>query len=115
MRTSPGSTIYCSVSFHSSTVCPLLLTMLTPRTDLSVAILAYYVPSLILSVYVCWRQEFGRQLGWIYLAILGIVRMVGSAINICTISNPDASLTDTAAVLQSVGLSSLLLAMLGTL
>lgn len=78
--------------------------------------IAVYVPIFILTVIVVIRHGFKRQLGWIYLAIFCIIRVTGAVFKIESEHNPDSK-TDAewAAILQSVGLSPLLMASLGLL
>ena len=82
----------------------------------AIAQLAIYVPVLFASTVVVIRHCFHRQLGWIFLAILATVRIIGSGFGIAAVRNPHNS-TDIewGAVLQSVGISPLLLASLGLL
>ncbi len=46
---------------------------LSSRDDLNIVELVFYVPALGLFIWVLLKQGFGRQLGWLYLAILSLV------------------------------------------
>lgn len=89
--------------------------MITHRGGLAIAELVVYIPSLLLSLLVAKRHGFGRQLGWIYLAIFALIRATGSGIQIASQTNGNNSLATAAAILTSIGLSPLLLAMCGLL
>lgn len=75
-----------------------------------------YAPIFILTAIVVIRHGFHRQLGWIFLALFCAIRIAGAVFKIESVHNP-TSKTDIewAAILQSVGLSPLLLASLGLL
>lgn len=78
--------------------------------------LCVYIPIFLLTLVVVFRHGFQRQLGWIYLAIFCVVRVTGAGFQIASQEHPGNS-TDVewAAILQSVGLSPLLMASLGLL
>jgi hypothetical protein len=87
------------------------------RSNDSIALvqLIFYIPFLFLSVFVCFRHGFHRSSGWIYTLVLCTIRIVGGACQFKSHNNPSASLLQTILVLDSVGLSPLLLATLGLL
>lgn len=91
--------------------------MLNKRGDLAIAILAFYAIGLPVAAYVCFRHGFGRQLGWFYLLLLPIVRIVGAAMQIAVenVHPPSVGLYTGAAVLYSIGLVPLLLCLMGLL
>jgi hypothetical protein len=78
--------------------------------------LVVYIPVFFLTLIVVFRHGFKREMGWIYLAIFCIVRIVGAIFKIEASHHPDSK-TDIewATILQSVGLSPLLMASLGLL
>lgn len=78
--------------------------------------LCVYIPIFLLTLIVVLRQGHNRQLGWIYLVIFCIVRCAGAGFRIESDAHPDNT-TDQewSSILQSVGLSPLLLASLGLL
>src|SRR5271154_1527103 len=87
----------------------------TSREALCIVEIIYYVPALLPAVYVIKKHGFGRQLGWIYLVILGILRLIGAATGIAAIHSPSLGLIECSTITFSVGLSPLLLALLGIL
>ena len=78
--------------------------------------LCVYIPILPLALIVVFRHGWRRQLGWIYLAIFCFIRIVGAGFKIESTKNPGNS-TDIewSSILQSVGLSPLLMASMGLL
>ena len=83
---------------------------------LDIILLIYYVPALFLSLFVTRKHGFGRQVGWIFLAILSILRIVGAATGLAAGSNPSSvGLVTCSLVCYSIGLSPLLLALQGIL
>ena len=90
--------------------------MISTREGIAIAEVAVYIPTLILAIIILIRLGFQRQLGWIYLAIFSVVRIAGAIFEIKK-SNDPTNKTDNewSAILQSVGLSPLLMASLGLL
>lgn len=81
---------------------------------IAIAELAVYIPVGIISLFVVFRHGFHRQLGWIYLFVLSAIRIAGGVFEIKAHNNPsDSNSVEWALILQSVGLSPLLLASLG--
>lgn len=88
---------------------------LTAGEVLDVVNIAYYVPALLVSVYVAHRHGFRRSNGWLYILVLDIVRIVGSSLGISAIQKKNSTLAEIAAILSSVGLSVLIHALAGLL
>ncbi|CZR55858.1 uncharacterized protein PAC_05746 [Phialocephala subalpina] len=90
--------------------------MVSTQEAIAIAEICVYIPTFVLTLVVVFRHGFKKQFGWIYLAIFCIVRLAGAGFKIAQTHNPDNK-TDIewAAILQSVGLSPLLLASLGLL
>jgi hypothetical protein len=89
---------------------------LTEQNDISIAQIAVYLPSLVIAVFLAVRHGFGRNAGWLYLVIFSLVRIVGSALSLATISDPkNISLYIGALTLQNIGLSPLILVQVGLL
>ena len=86
-----------------------------PREGLSIANLVFYIPCLFIAAWVSFRHGFSRQSGWIFIFLLSIIRIVGSICQIVSVSSPGESIDEAWIILSSVGLSPLLLAMLGML
>ena len=92
--------------------------MLDQHGDLAIAILAFYVISLPIALYICLRHGFSRQLGLFYLVLfLPVVRIIGSAMELAAenITPPSIGLYTGAAILSSVGLLPLLLCLMSLL
>lgn len=84
--------------------------------DVAIAQLVVYIPTALLTIWVVFRHGAHKQLGWIYLAIFSIIRIAGSVLEILSVKNPsNASDQEWALILQSIGLSPLLLSTLGIL
>ncbi|CAG8161299.1 unnamed protein product [Penicillium salamii] len=82
----------------------------------AIAELIIYIPTAILTIWVVLRHGFHKQLGWIYLCIFCGIRVGGAVMEILSTKNPDnANDKEWAVILQSVGLSPLLLSTLGLL
>ncbi|AEO64594.1 uncharacterized protein THITE_2110891 [Thermothielavioides terrestris NRRL 8126] len=77
--------------------------------------IAVYVPALILSILLCIRHGFRRSSGWFYLFALCLIRIVGGACQLATLSNDSIGLIETAIILDRIGLTPLMLATLGLL
>ncbi|KAK9799141.1 hypothetical protein SCARD494_02322 [Seiridium cardinale] len=89
---------------------------LTEHDNISIAEICVYTPSLIIAIFVSYRHGFGRSSGWLYLIIFSLARILGSALQLATISQPtNISLYVGAAILANIGLSPLILVQLGLL
>ena len=86
---------------------------LSSRTILDIVELVYYGPALLLTFWIINKHGMGRQSGWIYLAALAVIRIVGAATGIAANSDPSQGLIETSDIAYSVGLSPLFLAWLG--
>ena len=88
-----------------------------PREDLEIVELVYYVPAPLLSLWCVKKHGFGRQSGWVYLTLLAILRIVGAITGIVAYSENSASrgLLETTTIAFTIGISPLLLALLGIL
>ncbi|KAJ5915929.1 hypothetical protein N7454_010836 [Penicillium verhagenii] len=83
---------------------------------IAIAELVIYIPVTLLAIFVVVRHGFHKQLGWIYLCIFGVIRVAGAVMEILSTNHPDnTSDKEWAVILQSVGLSPLLLSTLGLL
>ena len=90
--------------------------MVNDSEVIAYAELCVYIPIFILTVIVVVRHGFQKQLGWIYLAIFCIIRVAGAGFKIESVHNPtNETDAEWSAILQSVGLSPLLMASLGLL
>ena len=88
---------------------------LSSRQILNIVELAYYGISIPLIAFILVKHGFGRQIGWFYLAILAILRIIGAATGLASESNSSQGLIETSVICFSVGISPLLLALLGIL
>jgi hypothetical protein len=77
------------------------------REILSILELIFWAPTLGAAIYVCTRQGFKKQLGWLSLVLLGLFRMIGAGTSIAVITNPTEGLIETSVICGSVGLISL--------
>lgn len=94
----------------------LIKTFKMHEQDIVAAIeLAFYISTTILAVFVCARHGFNRSSGWIYTLILCIVRIVGAIIQLQSRHNPSNGLIEARIIVDSIGISPLLLATLGLL
>ncbi|RFU27611.1 hypothetical protein B7463_g8732, partial [Scytalidium lignicola] len=86
------------------------------RAASSIVELGVFLPTLFLSIWISIRHGFGLNSGWIYLVILSLIRIVDSACQLATNKYPTSiGLHVTVSILNSVGLSPLLLTASGLL
>jgi len=78
--------------------------MVDSKEALAIAQLAIYIPVLICAIFIIFRHSFNKQVGWRFLGILCLVRIVGSCFEIAAIHHPDNE-TDVkwSAILQVCG------------
>ncbi|KAL5343240.1 hypothetical protein BJX70DRAFT_394241 [Aspergillus crustosus] len=85
---------------------------LTPHQALSIVIIIYYVPSLVPTSFLLHRHSLGRSWGWIYLFIFAVFRVTGASLQFASGYHESDGLRTAASMLASVGVMTLLLAML---
>ncbi|KAK7694240.1 hypothetical protein QCA50_001420 [Cerrena zonata] len=90
---------------------------LDERGDIAVLELIVYTPILVTSGILIFRHGLGRNAGWIYLLILSIIRIVGGSVHLASElgDSNNTTLKIVFGILESAGLSPLLLATLGLL
>lgn len=90
---------------------------LNSHADLAAAEITFYVPALCLSALVCLKQGFSKNLGWFYLVLISLLRIIGGSctIYIVTQNNHSNGLLETAAITSAIGTAPLLLVLMGFL
>ena len=90
--------------------------MAPSREALAIAQIVFFGPVIVAAFLVCLRHGFSRDFGWVSLLLLSAARIAGSACEIAVnTSTPSVGLVTASLILNSGGLSALLLAMLGIL
>jgi hypothetical protein len=85
------------------------------RDIVAIIELLFYLPTVILAIITCFRHGFHRSSGWIYTLILCQVRIAGAICQFLSHSNHSSGLIQATIIIDSIGLSPLLLATLGML
>lgn len=90
---------------------------LNPVGELSAASLAFFCPALLIALYINFRHGFSKRLGWFYIIILSVLRIIGASciLYIQTQNNYSIGVETTAAITTAAGMAPLLLALLGFL
>jgi len=88
---------------------------LNTNGKLEAAVMVFYAPIALLALALTIRHGFKREAGWIFLLTFSIIRIVGGAMMVAAQSQtpPSIDLYTGAVILESVGLSPLLLATMG--
>lgn len=81
----------------------------------SIVELIVYIPALIAAVFVCTRHGMHRASGWVYTVILCAVRTAGAVCQLLTYSDQSEGLLKATVIIDSIGISPLLLATLGVI
>ena len=90
--------------------------MVSSREGLAIAQIIFFVPVLIAAFVACLRHGFSRRFGWFSIGLLAAMRIAGSACEIAAdTGTPSVGVLTASLILNSTGLSALLLAMLGIL
>ncbi|KAF1937187.1 hypothetical protein EJ02DRAFT_458942 [Clathrospora elynae] len=89
--------------------------MMHARDIVAAIEIAVYIPAAILAVIICVRHGFNRSSGWIYMLILCIVRIAGAVCQFLSRQDHSNGLIEAKIIIDSIGLSPLLLATLGLL
>ena len=88
---------------------------LDARGYVSIVEIIVFIPSAIASAVICSRHGFSRSSGWIYTLVLSIIRTVGAVCQLLTYNDSSDGLIKATVIIDSIGLSPLLLATLGML
>lgn len=87
---------------------------LTIYNKISIIQLVFFLPALAIAVILAYRHGIRRSSGWVYLVILALMRIIGASMQLATISSPDnTSIATGSQILQNIGLSPLILVLLG--
>ncbi|KAH8805305.1 hypothetical protein F5884DRAFT_885478 [Xylogone sp. PMI_703] len=86
-----------------------------PREILSILEIPLYLPLFIFSVLIVIRHGFQRNQGWIFLLLLSLIRMAGGVAGIIVVHNDSRGATVATIILNNIGISPLLMAMIGLL
>ncbi|KAK4903322.1 hypothetical protein LTR27_000253 [Elasticomyces elasticus] len=91
--------------------------MLDAKGDLAAVEVAFFGPAFLIGLFVVFRHGFSKQVGYIYIIVLSILRIVGASATLdMEVTNKYSdSLLTTAAICSAVGTAPLLLAMMGFL
>lgn len=85
---------------------------LTPHQALSIVLIIYYTPSLVPTSFLLHRHSIGRAWGWLYLFIFAVFRITGASLQFASDSSESNGMRRAASTLASIGVMTLLLAML---
>jgi hypothetical protein len=85
------------------------------QAGISTTELIVYLPALVIATVICIRNGFDRSSGWIFALLLCLVRIVGACCQLVTYHSQSVDLLEATIILESIGISPLLLATLGLL
>jgi hypothetical protein len=89
---------------------------LTYRNGVSIGEIVVYTPCLAIAVLLAVRHGFGRSAGFLFMIVFCLARIIGPCMQLATISQPtNISLYSGAAILNNLGVSPLMLSLLGFL
>lgn len=87
--------------------------MVNASEILDIVEIAFFVPALPLSIYICLKHGFKREAGWLLLTILSIIRIVGAACGIAASKDGNHTLIEVSMIMSSVGSATLVAAFTG--
>jgi hypothetical protein len=77
--------------------------------------LIVFTPGLIASIYVVYKHGHRKQLGWRFLVMICLFRLIGAATSLASVHHPSSGLTITYDIMNSFGLSAAIYTALGLL
>jgi predicted signal transduction protein with EAL and GGDEF domain len=89
--------------------------MVNARDIVSIVELIFYTPTALFATFICLRHGFHRTSGWIYTLLLCLIRIAGAIAHLIASHNPTVGAVTANIILDSIGISPLLLATLGLL
>lgn len=88
----------------------------TERNGIAITQIVIFLPSLFIAIWLSRTHGFGRNAGWLYLIFFSLIRIVGAALQLATISDEkNLGLYIGSTTLAGIGLSPLILVQLGLL
>ncbi|KAH6702892.1 hypothetical protein BKA61DRAFT_619723 [Leptodontidium sp. MPI-SDFR-AT-0119] len=89
---------------------------LSAHDAISILDLAFYIPSSLLSLYLCFRHDLRQNIGWFFLVPFTLVKIAAASVQLATINSSDGEiLRSVSAMLSQVAIAPLLLTILGHL
>jgi hypothetical protein len=85
------------------------------RGGVSIFELIFYLPAVVVAFIDCSRHGFSRSSGWVFTLVLCLVRIAGACCQLATYHSETTGLIEAIVILDSIGISPLLLATLGLL
>jgi len=82
---------------------------------LAIIELVIFAPALLASIFVVYKHGHQKQLGWRFLILISLFRLIGASTMIASVHHPSSGLTITFDVTNSFGLSAVLYTALGLL
>jgi hypothetical protein len=82
---------------------------------LDIAELIFFFPAFLVSAYVVYKHGHRKHLGWRFLVMICLFRLVGAITSLISIHHPSQGLTITYDVMNSFGLSATICTALGLL
>lgn len=82
---------------------------------LDIVELIFFVPALLASGYVVYKHGHGRRLGWRFLVMICLFRLIGAICSLISVHHPSSGLTIAYDVMNSFGLSAVIYTALGLL
>ncbi|PSN61505.1 hypothetical protein BS50DRAFT_625363 [Corynespora cassiicola Philippines] len=61
---------------------------ITARQILAIVVIAYYLPALFLSIFICFRHGVGKLMGWALLVLFCIMSIAGASLQIALDTQP---------------------------
>ncbi|KAK5060990.1 hypothetical protein LTR84_007531 [Exophiala bonariae] len=77
--------------------------------------LIFFTPGLVASIYVVYKHGHRKQLGWRFLVMICLFRLIGASTSLASVHHPSTGLTVTYDIMNSFGLSAVIYTALGLL
>lgn len=82
---------------------------------LAIIELILFTPGLFASIYVVYKHGHRKQLGWRFLVLICLFRLIGASTSLASVHHPSTGLTTTFDIMNSFGLSAVIYCALGLL
>ncbi len=82
---------------------------------LAIVELILFFPALLVSVFIVYKHGVGKRLGWRFLVMISLFRVIGAICAIVSVHDPSSGLTIAYDVMNSFGLSAIIYTALGLL
>ncbi|KAI0905632.1 hypothetical protein F4823DRAFT_610194 [Ustulina deusta] len=82
--------------------------VVTYRDATAIVQLVFFVPYLVCGLFLCHKHGWRQRGGWFIIVLFSVLRIIGAAFQLVTISQPTRSIYAGALVTEAIGIAPLI-------